>query len=155
MIIYIRHGESTGEGSNPPLTSHGRAMAAAAAAWLLRMGYAPARFVTTSRRRSGETASIIAHAHGVARAYVRAEGWSPEIVVRAGAVHTPKAWDALAAAVGDGNAFVGHHPTQDLLVRLAGAPVAPKDHRCVVYAVERAGDGWRCVAHWEGQAKQR
>lgn len=148
MIIYIRHGESTGEGSNPELSDNGRDMAEAAAKWLHRKGYTPMRLVTTTKRRTNETAEIVA-SHGWF------EGWTPEIIQRPGSVRTQPEWEELVALVGDSGAFVGHHPTQHLLERIAGAPAAPKDNRCIVYVVEREGEGWRCVAHWQGRPKAR
>lgn len=148
MFIFIRHGESTGEGSNPPLTDHGRAMAREAGQWLRERGYRPTRLVATSKRRTQETAEIIAN-----------QDWgdlgAPKVESRSGSVRTPAEWETIAAVMREGGAFVGHHPTQGLLVRHAGAPVAPKDNRCVVYVIERTEAGWRCVAHWEGRPKQR
>ena len=148
MIIYIRHGESTGKGSNPELSENGREMAEAAARWLHREGYTPMHIVTTTRRRTCETAEIVA-SHGWS------EGWTPKIITRSGSVRTQPEWENLVALVGDSGAFVGHHPTQHLLVRIAGAPEVPKDNRCVVYVVARVEGGWRCVAHWEGMPKSR
>lgn len=148
MVYYIRHGESTGNGSNPGLSPAGEAMAEKAAGWLARRGHRPVRLVCTPMRRTRQTAEIVA-SHGWV------EGWQPEIVERAGSVRSVPEWEELMHVVGDGGVFVGHHPTQNLLVRAFGAPEAPKDNRCIVYVLERADAGWRCVDAWMGSPKSR
>jgi hypothetical protein len=99
--------------------------------------------VTTTRRRTRETAERIA-------AYGWEGGWQPEVLPRAGAVQNLRQWEELVRLVGDGGAFVGHHPTQEFLLRACGAPRAPRENRCVVYVLERGDAGWRCVDHWMG-----
>jgi phosphohistidine phosphatase SixA len=146
MVFYVRHGESTGDGSNPGLSENGQAMAREAAGWLAARGYRPARILTTPRRRTRETATRLAdHAW---------EGGRPEVVERTGSARSGTEWEALAEELGEGGLFVGHHPTQHLLVRIAGAPEVPQGNRCAVFVLEKGARGWRCAGSWEGRPKR-
>ncbi len=146
MVIYVRHGESTGDGSNPGLSENGASMAREAARWLADRGHRPTRIFTTPRRRTRETAALIAD-HPWA-------GGRPEVVDRAGSARSATEWDDLAEELGEGGLFVGHHPTQHLLVRLAQAPEVPKGNRCAVFVVEKSAQRWRCLGSFEGRPKR-
>ena len=139
-LIFVRHAEAApGDDMLRPLTAAGRAMAAEAAAWLAARGYRPTRVFTTKTERTRETADIL-----LARL-----GSLPREVCSGLPTREPY-WSRFVDGLDGVALLVGHHPTQDFIVRAFGAP-DPGERKCAVVVLERRATGWTCIDSWPGR----
>lgn len=151
-ILFLRHGEKSGNGKTCPLTPLGREMARSAGMWMRREGLLPTAAVTTEYLRTQETAELACAAAGVAPPTtprdglpVKAEGWA--ILLTELRTRAPAEQDLVL--------LVGHHGTQGMFesakVLAPGVGAIPKSNRAGAYLVEQDNKGeWKVTRKYNG-----
>lgn len=140
VLIFVRHAEAAaGDDKFRPLTAAGRAMAAEAAEWLASRGRRPTAVITTQTQRTRATADILLERLGPAPRTTR-----PGLPAR------EPAWSCFADELEGLPLLVGHHPTQQLIIRSFGGP-DPGERKCAVFILARTKTSWTCIDSWPGR----
>jgi phosphohistidine phosphatase SixA len=156
-ILFLRHGEKSGNGDGDPLTARGREMARSAGAWMRDQGLRPSAFQRTKTVRTRETAELALESAGFTGVRDLGPGSLP---------NQPDAWKARVTWVrSQGVAedalvlLVGHDKTQQLIENRLGIRLVehiPKTNRAGAYLVEQDDKGeWKVTRKYDGTPTAR
>lgn len=154
-FVFIRHGHyakpPTGPNDGAPLTEHGRQSARLAGEFLKQQGTALDLIVTTKKRRTQETATLVLEALGSAPARIDNDAGFASADAMASKL---AAWVERSGRPVETVALVGSVNTQAFCLRALGKAEVPDDNRGVVLIYDQgAGGTWSLVAQHAGTPK--